>query len=86
MNQINNEDAVIVNKFGYPELELLANSVNTTKMGREYIVSELVAAGFNTVKSIASKSVPETIFLCPELKDLMPGLHEYALNLQAIGF
>ena len=80
------ETKVIVNKFGYPELELLANSVNTTAMGRQYIVQELIAAGFKTVANVAAKSIPETICLCPGLRDLVPGLHAYACDLQQMGF
>jgi len=76
----------IVNQSGYPEIELLANSVNTTTMGRQYIVQELVAAGFKTVANVAAKSIPETICLCPDLRDLVPGLHAYACDLQQMGF
>ena len=76
---------VIVNKSGYHEIETLANVINTTKMGHDYIVEELVDAGFSTVANVAAMDEEEMIRKCPGIREYVPSIHKYAVQLRLMG-
>lgn len=87
MGEILNDTPVIVNKSGCPEIELLANSIQTTSLGREYIVNELIESGFKTIRNVTAISVSEMMCMCPfGIRDIIPNLYAYAMNLIQLGF
>ena len=85
MEMLRNDEPVIVNKSGYREIETLANVINTTAMGHEYIVGELIAAGFSTIADVIAISEDEMDRCCPDIREYVPSIHRYAIQLRELG-
>ena len=85
MEMLKRDDVVIVNKSGYPQIETLANVINTTKMGHDYIVGELVETGFTTIASVVIVSEEEMTRRCPGIREYIPSIHRYAMQLRELG-
>jgi len=81
----NDDEIVIVNKSGHQQIETLANVINTTKMGHDYIVGELVEAGFTTVESVVKISEEEMARRCSDIREYVPSIHRYAMRLRELG-